>query len=216
MIAVIDYGAGNLHSVCNGLRAVGAEFLVAREPGDLDRGTRILLPGVGHFGQMMQALERQRLAAPLRGRLASGTPYFGICLGMHALFEVSEEAPETPGLGLLPGAVRRFPVGLRVPHMGWTALELVGRGILARPGMYYFAHSYYVPDSAEGVSAYARHGLRFAAVIERGNLAGCQFHPEKSGSHGLELLKKWAFPGQDPPLAPTLDFGPGTLDPEDV
>jgi imidazole glycerol phosphate synthase glutamine amidotransferase subunit len=209
MIAVIDYGAGNLHSVCNGLRAMGAEFLVAREPADLDRGTRILLPGVGHFGQMMQALERQGLAAPLRGRLASGTPYFGICLGMHALFEASEEAPETPGLGLLPGAVRRFPAGLRVPHMGWTTLELVGTGILARAGMYYFAHSYYVPDGAEGVSAYARHGLRFAAVIERGNLAGCQFHPEKSGSLGLALLQRWA--GQE-----TLDLGPGTLDPEDV
>ena len=209
MIAVIDYGAGNLHSVCNGLRAMGAEFLVAREPGDLDRSTRILLPGVGHFGQMMQALERQGLAALLRGRLASGTPYFGICLGMHALFEASEEAPETPGLGLLPGAVRRFPAGLRVPHMGWTALELAGRGTLARPGMYYFAHSYYVPDSVEGVSAYARHGLRFAAVIERGNLAGCQFHPEKSGSHGLALLQRWA--GQE-----TLGLGPGTLDPEDV
>ncbi len=199
MIAVIDYGAGNLHSVCNGLRALGAQFFIAREPAELERGNAILLPGVGHFGQMVQALDQQRLVEPLRERLAAGTPYLGICLGMHALFEASEEAPGVPGLALLTGAVRRFPPGLRVPHMGWTSLEPQATAAIARPGMYYFAHSYYVPENAAGVSAFARHGLRFAAMVERENLAGCQFHPEKSGALGLDLLNRWAVK--------TLDVG---------
>jgi len=191
MIAVIDYGAGNLRSVCNALAVLGAEFFITNEPEGLERGARILLPGVGHFGQMMRALAEARLLEPLRERLRNGTPYLGICLGMQALFESSEEAPDSPGLGLLPGSVRRFPTGQKVPHMGWTAIEPAGTAILARPGMYYFAHSYYVPAGAGAVSAVARHGVPFAAAIEQRNLSGCQFHPEKSGPAGLDLLKNW-------------------------
>jgi imidazole glycerol phosphate synthase glutamine amidotransferase subunit len=211
MIAVIDYGAGNLHSVCNALAAVGAEYFITSEPDGLERCSRILLPGVGHFGQMMQALKERRLAGLLLERLRGGVPYFGICLGMQALFEASEEAPEVRGFALLPGAVRRFGTGLRVPHMGWTAVEPQGGARLAAPGMYYFAHSYYVPAQVPGVSATALHGSRFAAMIERGNLAGCQFHPEKSGPLGLQLLKRWTLAEStlDPPRR-----GPGTLDRE--
>ncbi len=188
MIAVIDYGAGNLRSVCNALAVLGAPFFVTNEPAGLEQGSAILLPGVGHFGQMMQALHAAGLTAPLRRRLESGTPYLGICLGMQALFESSEEAPEIPGLGLLPGAVLRFPPGRKVPHMGWTLVESEGE-----PGgrMYYFAHSYYVPANAEGCAAIARHGLPFTATLRRGNLAGSQFHPEKSGPSGLEFLRAW-------------------------
>ena len=188
MVAVIDYGAGNLRSVCNALAVLGAQFLVTNEPAGLEQGSAILLPGVGHFGQMMQALHTAGLTAPLRRRLESGTPYLGICLGMQALFESSEEAPQIPGLGLLPGAVQRFPAGQKVPHMGWTLVESQGE---AGGRMYYFAHSYYVPADAEGCAAIARHGLPFTAILRRGNLAGSQFHPEKSGPSGLEFLRAW-------------------------
>ncbi len=188
MISVIDYGAGNLCSVCNALSLLGADFFVTNDPAGLGRGSAILLPGVGHFGQMMQALGAAGLTAPLRRRLEGGTPYLGICLGLQALLEASEEAPEARGLGLLPGTVRRFApqagAAEKVPHMGWTAVEPGGR-------MYYFAHSYYVPAEIEGNVGTARHGLPFTAILRRGNLAGSQFHPEKSGPDGLEFLRTW-------------------------
>lgn len=184
MIVVIDYGAGNLRSVCNALAVMGAEFQIVQDTAGLERGSAILLPGVGHFGQMMQALDAAGLTAALRRKLESGVPYLGICLGLQGLFESSEEAPDVRGLGLLPGAVRRFARGQKVPHMGWSAVE---------PGerMYYFAHSYYVPAEAEGCAAVARHGLPFTAILRRGNLTGSQFHPEKSGPAGLEFLRDW-------------------------
>ncbi len=193
MIAVIDYGAGNLKSVCNALAVLGARFFVTSEPAGLDRGSAILLPGVGHFGQMMQALDAAQLTDPLRRRLRGGTPYLGICLGLQALFESSDEAPDTRGLGLLPGVVRRFPIGEeKVPHMGWTAVEPGGR-------MYYFAHSYYVPAEAEGSAGLARHGFPFTAILRRGNLCGSQFHPEKSSAAGLQFVNDWIE--QCPPSA---------------
>lgn len=184
MITVIDYGAGNLHSVCNALRFIGADFQIAKTPAELERGSAILLPGVGHFGQMMNALDAAGLAGPLRERLRAGTSYLGICLGLQALFERSEEAPEVRGLGLLAGEVRRFPPGEKVPNMGWCPVDPGGR-------MYYFAHSYYVPAGVEGGVGAARHGLPFTAILRRDNLAGSQFHPEKSGPAGLEFLKNW-------------------------
>ena len=192
MISVIDYGAGNLRSVCNALSVLGAEFLVTNEPSGLEQGSAILLPGVGHFGQMIEALDAAGLTPELRRRLEGGTPYLGICLGLQALFETSEEAPEARGLGLLPGAVRRFPPGEKVPHMGWSAVEPGGR-------MYYFAHSYYVPAGAEGCAATACHGLHFTAILRRVNLSGSQFHPEKSGPAGLDFLREWIE--QCPPSA---------------
>ena len=196
MIAVIDYGAGNLRSVSNALAVLGAEFLVTREPSAVEQATAIILPGVGHFGQMMEALESTELAASLRRRLQSGMPYLGICLGMQALFESSEEAPGLRGLALLSGRVRRFPSGQKVPHMGWAEVEPGGAdpdAFLAqvRGRMYYFAHSYYVPADAEGCAAYARHGLPFTAVLRHANLVGSQFHPEKSGPAGLNFLRTW-------------------------
>lgn len=184
MIAVIDYGAGNLRSVCNALTVLGTEFFVTNESKGLERGSAIILPGVGHFGQMMKALDAAGLGALLHRKLESGTPYLGICLGLQALFESSAEAPGVRGLALLPGAVRRFPRGQKVPHMGWTAVEPGGQ-------MYYFAHSYYVPAEAEGCAAVARHGIPFTAILRRGNLCGSQFHPEKSGPSGLEFLRDW-------------------------
>lgn len=184
MIAVIDYGAGNLYSVANALDLFASEYRLAKNAEDLAQASAILLPGVGHFGQMMEALGRLGMIEPLHDRLAAGTPYMGICLGMHALYESSEEAPGVAGLGLLRGQVLRFGPGEKVPHMGWSEVQPSGRS-------YYFAHSYYVPADAEGSSATARHGIEFTAMVRRGNLFGTQFHPEKSGAAGVTLLKEW-------------------------
>jgi len=184
MIAVIDYGAGNLRSVANALDVLGAKYRLANTPADLEGTDKILLPGVGHFGQMIGALETAGLIEPLRERLRGGTPYMGICLGMHALYEGSEEARDAKGLGVLRGRVLRFPPGEKVPHMGWTAVEPSGE-------RYYFAHSYYLPADAEGVSATSHHGRAFGAIIRKGNLYGVQFHPEKSATAGLALLRTW-------------------------
>ena len=184
MITVIDYGAGNLRSVANALDVLGAKYRLAQAPHDLEGAKAILLPGVGHFGQMIGTLESAGLVAPLRARLQAGMPYLGICLGMHALYDSSEEAPDAAGLGLLKGRVLRFPPGEKVPHMGWTAVTPGGE-------RYYFAHSYYLPADAEGVSATAHHGRPFAAIIRKANLYGVQFHPEKSATTGLALLREW-------------------------
>ncbi len=191
MISVVDYGAGNLRSVCNALAAIGAPFSVISDAAGVERASAILLPGVGHFAQMLQALDAAGMSETLRARLRAGTPYLGICLGMQALFETSEEAPGTPGLGLLSGSVRRFPASGRVPHMGWTTVKPLDEARLIPSGMYYFAHSYYVPVECPGGAAVAAHGFPFLAAVETANLAGCQFHPEKSGPRGLEFLERW-------------------------
>ena len=149
MIAIFDYGAGNLRSVQNTLDELGCAYTLVRDPSSLRAAHKILLPGVGHFGQMMRALDALGVRETLVERIRAGVPFFGICLGMQALFETSEEAPEVRGLGIYPGAVLRFPADARVPHMGWNELaptpdsQLI-RNLPARPYVY-FAHSYYIP-----------------------------------------------------------------------
>jgi imidazole glycerol phosphate synthase glutamine amidotransferase subunit len=194
MIAIFDYGAGNLQSVKNTLGELGCEYTLIRDSEGLRQATRILLPGVGHFGQMMRALDDLGVRETLLERLRAGVPFLGICLGMQALFERSEEAPEVRGLGLFPGAVQRFPLGARVPHMGWNQLETqpdsgLLRGIAPRSYVY-FAHSYYVPVVPQA-SAVCTYGLRYTAVLEAGNVSGVQFHPEKSGAIGLRIVRNF-------------------------
>jgi imidazole glycerol phosphate synthase glutamine amidotransferase subunit len=181
MIAIFDYGAGNLRSVENTLAEIGCDYKLVRDAEGLRAASKIILPGVGHFGQMMRALDALDVRGALLERLRAGVPFFGICLGMQALFERSEEAPEVRGLGLFPGEVRRFPVDARVPHMGWNQLE---------PGaqFVYFAHSYYVPEN-EHASALCTYGVRFTAALRAGNVQGVQFHPEKSGTVGLGIVR---------------------------
>ena len=206
MITVIDYGAGNLRSVENALKHLQAPFTITSEPSDVAVAEAILLPGVGHFGQMMRSLDLLGLTPVLREALGRGVPYFGICLGMHALYEHSEEAPSWPGLAVLRGTVRRFPEGqegLKVPHMGWNRLDIAPGSRLfdaIPPGQYvYFAHSYYVPvlSEAEGPTeqpeqaALCEYGQPFLAAVERNNLWGTQFHPEKSGDAGLRILENF-------------------------
>ena len=201
MITVIDYGAGNLRSVENALKHLQAPFTVTSQPADVAMAHAILLPGVGHFGQMMRSLDLLEITPILRNAIRRGIPYFGICLGMHALYEHSEEAPSCPGLGVLRGAVRRFPEGhqgLKVPHMGWNRLDIIPGsrlfGDIPSGQFVYFAHSYFVP--AEGSedadwAAVAEYGQPFVAAVEQKNLWGTQFHPEKSGDAGLRILENF-------------------------
>ena len=194
MIAIFDYGAGNLRSVQNTLAELGCEYTLVRDAAGLRQAGKIVLPGVGHFGQMMRALDELEVRPVFLERIRAGIPFLGICLGLQALFETSEEAPEVRGLGVFPGTVRRFPAGARVPHMGWNELEPRGdsallRNLAARPFVY-FAHSYYVPLHASATAA-CTYEVPYTAVLEAGNVAGVQFHPEKSGPVGLRIVQNF-------------------------
>jgi imidazole glycerol phosphate synthase glutamine amidotransferase subunit len=192
VIAVIDYGAGNLRSVENALDASGCKYELARDAAGLRRADKIILPGVGHFGQMMRALDRLELREALAEKIAEGTPFFGICLGLQALFETSEEAPEERGLGVFPGVVRRFPAHARVPHMGWSQLEpRRGSKLIEGSPFVYFAHSYYAPEG-EWTSATCTYEVPYTAALEQGNVQAAQFHPEKSGPEGLAIFRRFA------------------------
>ena len=186
MIAIFDYGAGNLRSVQNTLAELACDYTLVRDAAGLRAATKILLPGVGHFGQMMRALDALDVRAALLDRLHAGVPFFGICLGMQALFETSEEAPDARGLGLFPGSVRRFAEGIRVPHMGWDQCDTAS----GRSPYYYFAHSYYVHE-CEQASEVCDYGVRFTASLRSGSIRGVQYHPEKSGAAGQEVLKSF-------------------------
>ena len=198
MIAIIDYGAGNLQSVEKALRHIGCECQVADRPQALSTAEGAVLPGVGAFGEAMSALRARGLEPAIREYTASGRPFLGICLGLQVLFESSEESPGALGLGLLPGKVLRLPgdQGLKIPHMGWNSLEIKRPGWLLEglePEPYlYFVHSYYLQAQEQAVTATAEYGAEIHAAVEAGNLAACQFHPEKSGETGLRILRNFA------------------------
>jgi len=194
MITILDYGAGNLQSVRNTLDEIGAAYSLTRDPREIARAEKVLLPGVGHFGQLLRALDEFELRTPLRERLDAGVPYLGICLGMQALFSRSEEAPDQEGLGVFPAEVRRFTGDLRIPHMGWNSLDRVRESKLLRGAgehpYVYFANSYYAPV-IEATSASCEYGVAFTAVIEQGNVFGVQFHPEKSAAMGQQIVRNF-------------------------
>ena len=194
MIAVLDYGAGNLRSVRNTLEALGAQYEIVRDKVGLARASKIVFPGVGHFGQMMRALDQLDVRVTLKERITAGVPFFGVCLGLQALFERSAEAPEVEGLAVFAGSVERFPTEARVPHMGWNTVELVRPSRLFEdPGTefyFYFANSYYVPI-CNATAARCEYTLPFTAVLESGNIFGVQFHPEKSGPAGLAVVRRF-------------------------
>ena len=198
MIAVVDYGVGNLFSLRGSLGAVGAETLVTGEAEALRRAEKIVLPGVGAFGDAAAKLRALGLDSVLREEAAKGKPLLGICLGMQLLFERSFEYGEHAGLGLIPGCVRalsgHIPADFPIPQIGWNALHLKnGGGPLlrdVREGDYvYFVHSYYAADCEESVIADTDYGASVTAAVQRGNVYGCQFHPEKSGAVGMKILK---------------------------
>jgi imidazole glycerol-phosphate synthase subunit HisH len=197
MIAIFDYGAGNLRSVENTLASIGAGYEIVRDSAGLERAEKIILPGVGHFGQLIRSLDALGVRSAFRERIAAGVPFLGICLGMQALFDGSDEAPDLKGLSVYPGQVRRFPDGYRVPQMGWNQLDARGAPrLLAGTGdrpYVYFANSYYVPEEVAGVRAAAlsEYGIRYTAAIESGNVFGVQFHPEKSASVGQQIVRNF-------------------------
>ena len=196
MIALIDYGAGNLTSVRKALTSLGAEYSTPETPAELPRYSAIIVPGVGNFAATAALVGawRDAIGAAVRG----GTPLFGICLGMQWLFEGSDEAPEVPGLGVLPGRVTRLQGDaeqrLKIPHVGWNALDFRGRARilegLAPHAHVYFTHSFAAPVTDACVAA-TTHAETFAAVVERGNVFGVQFHPEKSSEAGLQIIRNF-------------------------
>ena len=196
MIAIIDYGAGNLQSVEKALRHIGCACQVASTPAQLASCEAAVLPGVGAFGDAMAGLSSRMLDTAVREFIGQGRPLLGICLGLQVLFESSEESPGVKGLSVLPGKVLRLPAeGQKVPHIGWNSLALerpgwLLQGLEAEPYVY-FVHSYYLQAQGDVVTASASYGAHIHAAVERGNLAACQFHPEKSGRTGLRILKNF-------------------------
>jgi glutamine amidotransferase len=199
MIQIIDYGMGNLRSVQKAFERLGHAAAICTDPAELAQATHVILPGVGAFRDAIAQLREQGFEAPIREHIASGRPFLGICLGLQLLFDVSYEDGEYRGLGIVPGEVVRFPPapGLKVPHMGWNALDIVRPNPLLTgiPGgsHVYFVHSYFVVPRDESVTA-ARtvHGTPFVSMIARGSLFATQFHPEKSQRVGLQLLENFA------------------------
>lgn len=198
MTAIIDYGAGNLKSVQKALAYLGEEGVITGDPGEILAADKVILPGVGAFGDAMANLRRRGLEPVIHEVVEKQTPFLGICLGLQLLFESSEESPGVEGLGILKGKIVRIPdkEGLKIPHIGWNSLVLENQGRLFEgisPEPYvYFVHSYYLQaEEPEIVKASTEYSAHIHASVEKGNVFACQFHPEKSGEVGLQILKNF-------------------------
>ncbi len=198
MIAIIDYDAGNLKSVEKALLRVGADSVVTRDAKVIERADKVILPGVGAFGEAMEKLKSFHLVDPIYKAIEQEKPFLGICLGLQLLFEYSEEKEGCVGLSVLKGGIKRIPEapGLKVPHIGWNSLKIkenaaLFRGLPAEPYVY-FVHSYYLQaEEKDIVAATTEYGVTVHASVEKGNVFACQFHPEKSGETGLAILKNF-------------------------
>jgi imidazole glycerol phosphate synthase glutamine amidotransferase subunit len=194
-VTLIDYGAGNVTSVERALQRLGARSRRSTSPECIANAKALLLPGVGHYAALIHALDERALRAPLLAAIQRGVPFLGVCLGLQALYETSEEAPELAGLKLFPGSVRSLPATVKLPHMGWNQLKLTRpsrllEGISAE-AYFYFAHSYAATRADGEAVALCKHGADFAAVVEKHNIFAVQFHPEKSGDAGAQLLRNF-------------------------
>ncbi len=196
MITLLDYGAGNVRSVINAIEMLGEKVKIVSEPDDIMSATKLVFPGVGSFGSMMNTLNSKNYVSALKAYLQADRPFLGICLGLHALFETSEEAPDIEGLGFIPGCTKRFDIDLAVPHIGWNGINIKKPsrlfGGLRGDEKYYFVHSFYVvPDDDSVVLTTTNYGVEFVSGIQKGNIIATQFHPEKSGKAGLVLLENF-------------------------
>lgn len=202
--AIIDYGVGNLFSIVSSLKYLNIDSVVTHDPEKIRNASHIILPGVGAFGDALDKLENSRLIPTLDEQVKNGKPIMGICLGMQLLFEKSYEYGEHDGLGWIKGRVmplqdtlKREKSDLKIPHMGWNSLVIAKTGCpvlkYTSEGDYvYFVHSYYADQCDENIAAWAEYGIKIPAVIERDNIFGCQFHPEKSGKTGLDILRAFS------------------------
>lgn len=194
-LTLVDYSAGNLPSVERALGRLGVETQRAATLEALAGSGAIVLPGVGHFGQLMRTLEERGLRGPLRDAITRGIPFFGICLGLQALFASSEEDPSQPGLGIFGGSVQPLPRTAKLPHMGWNQLRRMRSSVLLRDvrddAYFYFAHSFAALDAADAAVAVCDHGVPFVAMLEQENVLAVQFHPEKSGDAGALVLRNF-------------------------
>lgn len=197
-VVLLDYGAGNLRSVAKAFEHEGADVVLTDDPAVAHAADRLVLPGQGHFGQCMTRLEERGLGDAVRGHVAAGRPFIGICVGMQLLYDASDEAPGVAGLGLLPGTVHRIPTDLPLPHVGWNAVEFKGRaefdpvlaGVAGPDARYFYhVHSFAVlEDDNDAVLGRCRYDASFASIVGRDNVWGIQFHPEKSQEDGLRIL----------------------------
>ncbi|MBQ7363384.1 MAG: imidazole glycerol phosphate synthase subunit HisH [Clostridia bacterium] len=201
MIAIVDYGVGNLFSLSSSFAMIGAEAVATSDPGVIRSAEKIILPGVGAFSDAAEKLRLSGLGEVVCEEAGRGKPILGICLGMQLLFDKSFEYGEHAGLGLISGAVRPIsdviPKGLKIPHIGWNSLNFRGEHselfkYISEGDFVYFVHSYYAADCEEAVIATAEYGAPLTAAVEKGNVYGCQFHPEKSGRVGLNILRAFS------------------------
>lgn len=199
MIGIIDYDAGNLRSVEKALVSLGEEVIVSRDSSEILQADKVILPGVGSFGDAMNNLDKFGLVDTIKKVAASGTPFLGICLGLQLLFKESDETPGAEGLDILPGKILKIPAkeGFKIPHMGWNSLDVkpgarLFKGLEGNPYVY-FVHSYYLKAADESiVAATTEYTTHIDASVESGNVFACQFHPEKSSDVGLKILKNFA------------------------
>ena len=198
MITIIDYDAGNMKSVVKAFEYLGEDVQITRERSRILDASKVVLPGVGAFGDAMESLRQYNLIDTIRDTVSKGVPFLGICLGMQMLFDSSDESPGAKGLGLLPGKILRIPdtEGLKVPHMGWNSLKInpsskLFSGIESEPYVY-FVHSFYLQaEHADDVAAETFYGVKIHTAVEHENIFGCQFHPEKSSETGLHILRNF-------------------------
>lgn len=204
MIGIIDYDAGNIKSVEKALHFLGEETVVTRDPVLLKKADKVILPGVGSFGDAMENLHKFGLVSVIQKIIEEGVPFLGICLGLQLLFESSEESPGVKGLGILKGKIKKIPPkeGLKIPHMGWNSLTLTNHGRLfdglPENPYVYFVHSYYLEaEEPEIVKAVTEYSTCIHASVEKNNVFACQFHPEKSSRTGLKILENFAKLGKE-------------------
>ena len=195
MIAIIDYGAGNLKSVKNALDFLRAKSIITDKAKDIEKADKVIFPGVGSFGDVMEALEKKKLIEPIKKAIKQ-KPYLGICLGLQILFEQSQENPGVKGMGIFKGRVKRFSSKLKIPQIGWNSIKITKKSQITKNindnSYFYFVHSYYVePEDKSIILTKTDYGQEFTSGIAKDNIFGVQFHPERSGTIGLEMLKNF-------------------------